>query len=105
MNTDIQSKQSPLYCAVKFPIMRVPLLRPLIGIVLRGHSTTTWTEFCRFLPPPPCVDSSYTLGVDKNRYFLTPSPHLVHVVIEWPLTYLKIQQTTVIFSKYFLLGF
>ena len=53
MNTDIQSKQSPLYCAVKFPIMRVPLLRPLIGIVLRGHSTTTWTEFCRFLAPPP----------------------------------------------------
>ena len=23
----------------------------------RGHSTTTWTEFCHFLtPPPPCVD-------------------------------------------------
>ena len=24
---------------------------------LRGHSTTTWTEFCRFFTPPtPCVD-------------------------------------------------
>ena len=33
-----------------------------------------------------CVDSFYTLSVDKNRHFLTPSPpHLVHVVIEWPL--------------------
>ena len=54
--------------------------------IVRGHSTTTWTEFCHFLTPPPsCVDSFYTLSVDKNRYFLTPSPHLVHVVIEWPL--------------------
>ena len=49
-------------------------------MILRGHSTTTWTEFChlgQFLHPK----------VVKNRYFLTPSPpHLVHVVIEWPLT-------------------
>ena len=28
--------------------------------LLRGHSTTTWTEFCHFLIPPPCVDSFYT---------------------------------------------
>ena len=33
----------------------------------------------------PCVDSFYTLSVDKTRHLLTPSPHLVHVVIEWPL--------------------
>ena len=58
---------------------------------LRGHSTTTWTEFCHFLtpppPPPPYVDSFYSLSVDKSRQFLTqpPSLHLVHVVIEWPL--------------------
>ena len=26
-----------------------------------------------FDPPPPCVDSFYTLSVDKNRHFLTPS--------------------------------
>ena len=39
-----------------------------------------------FDPPPSCVDSFYTLSVDKKRHFLTPSPpHLVHVVIEWPL--------------------
>ena len=24
---------------------------------LRGHSTTTWTEYCNFLPPPPCMDT------------------------------------------------
>ena len=34
-----------------------------------------------FDPLPPCVDSFYTLIVD--RHFLTPSPpHLVHVIIE-----------------------
>ena len=21
--------------------------------IIRGHSTTTWTEFCHFFPPPP----------------------------------------------------
>ena len=41
---------------------------------LRGHSTTSWTEFFHFLTPPPCVDSFYTLSVDKNRHFLTPYP-------------------------------
>ena len=46
-----------------------------------GHSTTTWIGFCHFLTPPP--PSFYTLSVDKNRIFLTPSPpHLVQVVIE-----------------------
>ena len=56
------------------------------GIVaLRGHSTTTWTELCHFLPPPlPCVDIFYTLSVDKKKiYFCPPPPHLVHVVIEY----------------------
>ena len=37
--------------------------------------------------PPPCVVSFYTISVDKNRHFVTPSPpHLVHVVIECPLS-------------------
>ena len=32
------------------------------------------------------MDSFYTLSMDKNKHFLTPSPlHLVHVVIECPL--------------------
>ena len=34
---------------------------------------------------PPCMDSFYTPSVDKNRHFLTPTPHIVHVGIEWPL--------------------
>jgi hypothetical protein len=74
MNTDIQSKQSPLYCAVKFPIMRVPLLRPLIGIVLRGHSTTTWTEFCRFLTPPPLRGQFLYPGRGQKPIFFDPLP-------------------------------
>ena len=28
------------------------------------------------LTPPPCVDCFYTLSVEKNRHFLTPS-HLI----------------------------
>ena len=44
----------------------------LIISFLRGHSTTTWTEFCHFWPP--LRGQFYTLSVDKNRYFLTPSP-------------------------------
>ena len=41
---------------------------------ISGHSTTTWTEFCHFWPPPPewTVLSFYTLIVDKNRHFLIP---------------------------------
>ena len=32
-----------------------------------------------------CADSFYTLSVDKNGHFLTPSPpHIIDVVIEWP---------------------
>ena len=48
---------------------------------LRGQNFATFW-------PSTCVDSFYTLSVDKNRHFLTPSlhPYLVHVVIEWPLT-------------------
>ena len=44
-------------------------------MILRGHSTTTWTEFChlgQFLHPE----------VVKNKQLY----HLVHVVIEWPIT-------------------
>ena len=33
---------------------------------VRGHSTTTWT--------PTCVDSFYTLSMDKDRHFWSPPP-------------------------------
>ena len=59
---------------------------------VKGHSTTTWTNFCHFLTPPPCIDSFYTLSVNRNRQFLTPSPpHLVYVVRGRP------QRTSAIF--------
>ena len=51
----------------------------------RDHSTTMWTEFCHFLTPP-LRGQFYTLSVDKNKHFLTPSPpQPVHVIIECPL--------------------
>ena len=52
-----------------------------LGVIqqLRGQN------FVIFDPPSPCVDCFYTLSVDKDGLFLPPPPHLVHVVIEWPL--------------------
>ena len=54
---------------------------------LRGHSTTTWTEFA---PPPlngPFLYYNIPLVWTKTDMFWPPSPppHLVHVVIEWTL--------------------
>ena len=31
------------------------------------------------------MDSFYTLSMDKTSHLLTSSPHLDHIVIEWPL--------------------
>ena len=51
----------------------------------RGHSTTTWTEFCHFLTPPP-LRGLFMPWAWKKQTFLTPSsPYIVHVVIECPL--------------------
>ena len=52
--------------------------------ILRGHSTTTWTEFCHFLTPPAWkffIPSTWT----KTYIFLTPSPstHLFQVASYW----------------------
>ena len=56
----------------------------------RGHSTTTWTEFCNFLTPLPFVRTVLYPERGQKQTFLTPSPpHLVHVVIEWPLSALQ----------------
>ena len=53
---------------------------------VRGHSSTTWTKFCRFLTPPPLRGLFLYLKWGKKQAFFDPlSPHLVHVVIEWPL--------------------
>ena len=42
----------------------------------KGLLTITWTEFWHFFapPPPPCVDSFYTLSVDKDGHSLTTPP-------------------------------
>ena len=43
--------------------------------LLMGAFNNYVDRILRFLTPPlPCVDSFYTLSVDKNRHFLTPSP-------------------------------
>ena len=48
---------------------------------LRGH------DFGFFCPPTYCYVDDFTLHVDKNGHFWTSCPpHLVHVVIERPLT-------------------
>ena len=54
----------------------------MIMMSLGGIQQLCGHKFAIFDPPLPCVDSFYTLGVDKNRHFLTPFPNLVHVVIE-----------------------
>ena len=47
---------------------------PIIYFCLRGHSTTTWTEFCYFWHP---------LRGQKQIFF--DPPYIVHIVIEWTL--------------------
>ena len=50
----------------------------LFLFVVRGHSTTTWTEFWHFLTPLPlpCVDCFYALSVDKKKdIFWPPRSH------------------------------
>ena len=53
-------------------------------IHFRRHSTYL-DSILPFFYPHPCVDSFYTLSMDKNRHFWPPPPHLVHVVIKWHL--------------------
>ena len=56
-------------------------------MTIRGHSTTTWTEFCRFLTPPPLRGQFlYPRRGQKQTFFDPLPPHLVHVVNEWPLS-------------------
>ena len=55
-------------------------------IYFRGHSTTTWIEFCHFLTPPPAWTVFIPWAWTKTDIFWPhPTTHLVHVVIEYPL--------------------
>ena len=62
-----------LYSNWKYPI-----------ITIGGIQQVRGQNFPIFWPPHPCMDSFFTLSVDKNRHFWPPPPHLVHVVIECP---------------------
>ena len=53
-----------------------------------GHSTTTWTEFCHFLTPPLLWTVFIPWAWTKTEIFWPLPPHLVHVVIEWPLIWI-----------------
>ena len=68
-----------VYRAAKQPTLVISqAMQSQVDIIcIRGHSTTTYVD--RSLPfwtLPPCLDSFYTLSVDKNRLFL-PSPPLI----------------------------
>ena len=68
---------------------------------LKVHSTTTWTEFCHFLTPPPYVDSFYTLSMDKNRHFLTSSPLILSTqLLNGPMAPKKCQRQNCLLTFY-----
>ena len=64
---------------------------------IRGHSTTTRTEFCHnWQPPLPLPRGTLLRGHflypergQKQTFFDSLPPHFVQVVIEWPLIQLK----------------
>ena len=48
------------------PVSHAKLWVGILTLLLRGHSTTTWTEFCHFLAPPPSFEQ-----LKKKRNFST----------------------------------
>ena len=63
---------------------------------LRGHSTTTWTEFAIFAPLPPPLR-----GQRQTFFYTLPTTHLVHVFIEWPLIRRRLFfKSTLLFYKF-----
>ena len=55
---------------------------------IRGHSTTTWTEFCHFLTPASlCGQFLYHVRGQKQTFFDSlPLILSTYIVIEWSLT-------------------
>ena len=62
--------------------------------LIRGHLTTMWEEFCHCLTPSLHGQFLYYERGQKQTFFDPLPPHLVHVVIEWPLTW--VQRTNVL---------
>ena len=62
-----------------------------LSLQIRGHSTTTWTEFCHFLtPPPPCGQFLYPEHGQKQTFFHpTPTPILSTQLLNDPLLVLR----------------
>ena len=52
---------------------------------LRGHSTTTWTNFTQFRPPTSLEWTLYLYSFSPDHPLI---PFLIHIVIEWPLSML-----------------
>ena len=83
------------------------LLGSIVLHYIRGHSTTTCTEFCHFLTPPLLGQSLYPERGQKQIFFDPLPHHVVHVVIECPLimfeigTLIKRSTTYVHFAFYF----
>ena len=61
----------------------------------RGHSTTTWTEFCHFDPPPLRGLFLYPERGKKQTFFDPLPPNIVQVVIECPHTNTERQMSNV----------
>ena len=48
-----QNMKSVQHSPGNSPVSHAKLWVGILTLLLRGHSTTTWTEFCHFLTPPP----------------------------------------------------
>ena len=63
---------------------------------LRGHSTTTWTEFCHFLKHFAWTVFIPWALTKTDIFWPLPPSYLVHVLIKWPLS--KIFDVSKIFA-------
>ena len=50
------------------------ILQATVGILseVGGHSTTTWTEYCHFFPPPPLRGQFLYPERGQKQAFFTP---------------------------------
>ena len=71
-----------LKCSVRKRYFKIQLTM----LPVRGHSTTTWTEFCHYLNSTTLRGQfSYPEHGQKQTFFDPFPPHLVHADIERPL--------------------
>ena len=80
--------QNSSYNLSRIPIRAADFNYCILRFQLRGHSTITWTEFCHFLTQSLRGQFLYPEHGQKQTFFDPFPPHLVHVVIEWPLIWI-----------------